>query len=269
MSNLDLLRSIFDFRVELLLWVLCSIFLYGLATNLPRYIRPKPRGRAGAFLTAVARSSYTPLVVEACRCLYFLGVPYLALTRGVTSPLLMGLWGPDWFRPSWFEQLALGTVLAVGALLLLLWGWRHWLLASAPFRRQGKLGRDYYFQRQLLAAPWGWGPILLEVLYLEMHWAFYRSATIRLSGAYHGVFAGFVLVAAELLLNPVVREDLSISHRNGETLTLLATALVVSIIYGFTSNLWLCLLAHLGIQFGLLAFLALSQPLVDQEGQQD
>lgn len=267
MSNLDLLRSILDFRLELLLWVLCSIFVYGLVTNVPRYVWPRSGGRAGAFLAAVARSRYTPWVTEACRCLYFLGVPYLALTTGVTSPLLMGLWGPDWFEPPWFGRLALGMALAVGALLLLLWGWRHSRLASAPF--QPESSRAYAFQRRLLVAPWGWGPIVLEVLYLEMHWAFYRSATLRLSDAYYGVFAGFALVVAELLLNPAVREDLGISHRNGETLTLLATALVVSIIYGFTSNLWLCLAVHLGIQLGLLAYLEVSQPLVDQEGQQN
>ena len=268
MSNLDLLRSLLDFRVELLLWVLCSIIAYCLAVNVPHYVRLKQGSRGRRFLTVLERSPYSAWLVEVFRLAYFLGIPYLALTLGVTSPLLMGLWGTDWFRPPWFRQIALGVALSLGALLLLLWGWRHALSASDPF--EGSRRRQVYsFQRRLLMASWGWGAIVLEVLYLEIHWAFYRSAAIRLSDAYYGAFAGFLLVVLELLLNPAVREDLSISHRSGETLSLLATALVVTVIYALTSNLWLCILAHLGIQFGLLGFLEVSRPLTEDERQQN
>jgi hypothetical protein len=268
MSNLDLLRSLLDFRIELLSWVLCSIIAYGLITNAVHYVRVKRGSGRLTLLTRVADSRYSTWLVEACRLAFFLGIPYLALITGVTSPLLMGLWGPDWFQPQWFGEITLGAVLSLGALMLLLWGWRHALAASDPFEHDWQR-HAYSFQRRLLMAPWGWGPIVLEVLYLEIHWAFYRSAAIRLSGAYYGAFAGFLLILLELLLNPAVREDLAISQRNGETLTLLATAFVVTVIYALTSNLWLCMVAHLGMQFGLLGFLEVSQPLAEDERQQD
>ncbi len=268
MSDPDLLRALYDHRLEPLLWVFCSVLLYALAVNLRHYLRLKPRTRGGRLLTALKSWPHSPWMLEWVRFLYYLCIPYLALTRGVVNPHLMGLWGPDWSQPPWFGQLALGTTLGLGALLLLLWGWRHFLLASAPFD-SGPPGAPYQLQRRLLVAPWGWGVIVLEILYLEMHWAFYRSATLPLFDPYFGVFAGLLLVVAELCLNPAVRQDLTIRNRQGETLTTMAIAFVVSIIYYFTVNLWLCMAVHLIIQFALLSLVELSPRLPDHKRQQD
>jgi hypothetical protein len=111
--------------------------------------------------------------------------------------------------------------------------------------------------------------LLLDVLYLEMHWAFYRSAAIRSLGDYYGVLVGFVLILAEWGLDPSFRRDLSMTSRDGKTMTTVAIAFVVAIIYYLTANLWLCMAAHLMIQFGLLSFLALSRGLVDQDGERN
>lgn len=268
MSDLDLLRALYDYRVDLALWVLCSVLVYAAAVNLRRYLRTRPETRIGRLLVSFEGWPHSLWVVEGLRFLYYLGIPYLALTRGVVSPNLMGLWDPGWLQQAWFGQLALGTALGLAGLVLLLWGWRHFLLASAQID-QGRADAPYPLQRRLLVAPWGWGQIVLEVLYLEMHWALYRSAALRLLDPYYGVFAGLAVVLAELCLNPEVRRDLGMPRRKGETLTTMATAFVVSIIYYFTANLWLCLAVHLIIQLGLLSFLELSPQSLDHKRQQD
>ena len=110
---------------------------------------------------------------------------------------------------------------------------------------------------------------MLDVLYLEMHWAFYRGATIHLLGDYYGVFAGLLLVLAEWWLNPAIREQVSPARRSGDTITTMAIAFSISVIYYVTANLWLCMVVHLAVQCGLLAFLAVSRGLPDHEGKRD
>jgi fatty acid desaturase len=103
---------------------------------------------------------------------------------------------------------------------------------------------------------------------LEIHWAFYRGAAIRLFGDYYGVFFGLLLIFGEWWLSPDLRREQGAAHRRGETLTTAAMALTIAVIYYFTSNLWLCIGVHLGIQFGLLFFLATyCYDLADYEGQ--
>jgi hypothetical protein len=268
MSDLELLQALFDYRVELVLWVLGSILLYGLSVNVVQRLRRTSSGRLGRCVAAVEGWPYSPWLSQVLRFVYYLGIPYLALTRGVTSPALMGMWGRDWFQPGWYGGLAFGFTLGLGALLLVLWGWRRFLLITAG-SGESTPRQPYTFQRRVLAAPWGWGLIVLDVLYLEMHWAFYRSAAIRSLGDYYGVFVGFLLVLAEWGLNPRTRYDLGIARRDAETVTTMAIAFTISIVYYFTANVWLCMVAHLVMQFGLLAFVAMSRGLVDNEGKDD
>jgi hypothetical protein len=264
MSDLDLLRALVDYRLELPIWVLSSILAYAFASNLWYYRRLSPDSRLGRLLVAGERWPHSRWATEVVRFLYYLCIPYLALARGVDSPSLMGLWSQGWFQPQWFGQIALGMTLAGAALILLVWGWRQALSASSQVD-DGESPTEYLLQRRLLVVPWGWGLIVLEVLYLEMHWAFYRSATIRLLDPYYGVFAGLLLVVGELWLNPAVRDDLSVSRRGGQAMTTIAIALVISVIYYFTTNLWLCLAAHLLVQFGLLSFLEVYPRLSDHK----
>ncbi len=266
MSTLELLDSILDYKLELVIWVLVSILVYGIAVNLWYHLRRSPSSRVSRRLRTFESWPYGLWLFQVLRLVYYLGVPYLALTRGVSNPTLMGVWAPDWFEERWFGELASGLALGLGACLLLFWGWRHYLLATKE--TDGQLaGEPYFFQRSLLAAPWGWGLIVLEVLYLEMHWAFYRSATIRVAGEYYGVFLGFLLVLTEWCLNPVIRNDIGVATRGGEALTTATIAFSVSVIYYFTANLWLCLVVHLAMQFGLLSLLNLSSDLPYHEGE--
>jgi hypothetical protein len=266
MSTSELMNSVLDYRLELVLWVIVSMLIYAIVVNVWYHLRRAPSSRLGRRLRTLESSPYSQWLFQALRLVYFLCIPYLALTQGVANPTLMGMWAPDWFNERWFGELASGLALGLGACLLLLWGWRHYLLAASETGSQ-PAGRPYLFERSLLAVPWGWGLIVLEVLYLEMHWAFYRSATIRVAGDYYGVFLGFLLVLAEWCLNPAIRSDMGIARRGAETLTTATIAFCISVIYCFTANLWLCLVVHLIIQFGLLSCLALSCGLPYHEGE--
>ncbi len=270
MSDLELLQALFDYRVELVLWVLGSILLYGLTVNVVQRLPRTSSSRLGRYMAALEGWPYGPWLAQALRFVYYLGIPYLALTRGITNPALMGMWGRGWFQPDWYGEPAFGFALGLGALLIMVWGWRRFLLITAGLD-QSNPRQPYASQRRALAAPWGWGLIVLDVLYLEMHWAFYRSAGIRSLGDYYGVFAGFLLVIAEWGLNPRIRRELGIPRRDAETVTTMAIAFAITIVYYFTANVWLTMLVHLAIQFGLLAHVAMYRGLVDDEGkdQQD
>jgi hypothetical protein len=259
-----MLQAFFDNRLELALWVLGSVLIYGLGVNVWQRLRRTSSSRLGRYMTPLDSWPYGPWLPQALRFLYYLCIPYLALSRGVTSPTLMGMWGTDWSQPGLASELTTGLALGVGTLTLLLWSWRHFLLAVRA-TDHAKPSVPYAFQRKVLAAPWGWGLIVLEVLYFEMHWAFYRGATIRAFGDYYGVFAGFLLVLAEWGLNPLFRRDLSTARRNGEAMTTIVTAFSIAVVYYFTANLWLCMAVHLIIQFGLVTYLATSGGLADQE----
>jgi hypothetical protein len=95
---------------------------------------------------------------------------------------------------------------------------------------------------------------LLEVLCLEVHWAFYRAGPLALLGDYWGVFAGLGIILLEWATDPRVRHSLG-TEEQGDTLWDGSLALVTSIVFLFTRNLWLCLAVHLGLEIGLLAIL--------------
>jgi hypothetical protein len=268
MSTLELVETLFDYRMQLIVWVLCSILLYGLAANLLHVLRRASSTRAGRLLTALESWPHNLWLFEGLRFCYYLGIPYVALMKGITNPSLMGLWSSHWFGPQWFQELGLGVVLGLGTLALLVWGWRRYVKAAGQMRyRMGS--RPYLTERRMLVTPWGWGLIVLGVLYLEVHWAFYRSATIQVLGNYHGTFVSLLLILGEWWLNPQIRKGWGMAHRTGKSLTTAAMAFSITIIYYFTSSTWLCMAIHLILQFGLLSFLMMSSSLLDQEGESD
>jgi hypothetical protein len=263
MSTSELIGALFDYRANLILWTLCSISIYVVSVNLLRFLHSPASVRIGHFLRAFESWPHSFWLYQSLRFIYYLGIPYVALTLGVTNPTLMGMWVVDWSN-----GMALGMGLGLGTLILLTWGWRHYVQSMVEIG-QDPQARPFLAEVRTLLTPWGWGLILLEVLYLEVHWAFYRGATIRLLGDYYGLFLSFLLILAEWWLNPEIRKNLGMAHRGGETTTTAATALSITIIYWFTSNFWLCMAVHLAIEFGLLSFLRLSYGLSDYEGQKD
>jgi hypothetical protein len=266
MSTSGLMEALFDYRADLILWTLSSVGIYAVGVNLLHFLHSPSSGRFGLLLRTFEAWPHSYWFFQALRFLYYLCIPYVALTRGATNPTLMGMWATDWFEVRWFEGIALGMTLGLGTLIILCWGWRHCLRTMAEIRHWPQ-GRPFLAESRTLLTPWGWGLILLEVLYLEIHWAFYRGATVRLLGDYYGVFLSFLLILAEWWLNPELRKGLGMTHRSGEIMTTVAIALSITTIYYFTSNLWLCIAIHLAIQFGLISFLLVSSGSTNYEPQ--
>ena len=217
-------------------WLLGSVLAYGLATNALWLLRsrdwlPLP---------------YRNWLVQAGRFLFYLGIPYLALGgwprrpfQGLLSPADMGLvgLGGRWPPTRWLE--AAGTAIGIGLLacLLLALAW-----ASAN-RRDSGTGLPSEPRFRFPSRPW-WA-IPIDVLYLEVHWAFYRGALAVLLGDLNaGVFLGLGLVYLEWALNPSWRRGWRTGPQAAVQWLRAALALVAALIYLFTRNLWLCLGVH-------------------------
>ena len=235
---MDLLQSLNlpDYKVESALWVVFSIGLYTLGVDLAwHYRQPRP-GRLGGWAKTVMGWPYRHWILEAIRFLYYIGIPYAALLRGIALPRLMGLTHIDWVK-----GIGLGTALGGGAFLLLalIWWWYARAVAALPLSARGRRGVD---------SMNGW-ILLREAIYLETHWAFYRSAAILLlDNHYAGAFVGFLLVTLEWSINPAWRTDLSLPWRSANILMRWSLAFVTAIIFLFTRNLWLLVPIHWAIE---------------------
>jgi hypothetical protein len=254
LSLLQILLSLLDYKARLLLWIAGSVALYALAVNFLDYSRPglsrartgrSPHTRLSRLVTRLDSWPYRFWLDQIFRFAYYVGLPFLALIKGVMSPRLLGLSDLDWIG-----GIGAGVPLGLGAFLLLVWGWSHYIRSLG--RR--KVERPRSAEAHILSQPWGWLLILLEIIYLEAHWAFYRSGPLAVLGDYWGVFAGLGVVFVEWATNPTLRRNLG-RERQGEILWNGSLALVIAILFLFTRNLWLCAIIHLGLEIGLLAIL--------------
>lgn len=231
-SVIETLASVANMS-PLLAWVWASVGVYVLTTQALWLMR-------GSW-----RSPHRLWLVQVARLLYYLGIPYLALGgwprqpyRGLLSLEDMGIvgLGPAWPVTRWLEAVGLGLAWGSVALLFLLLAWR------TANRDAG--GVWLAFSRR----PW-W-MLLVDVLYLEVHWAFYRSAmAVALgqgsSSLYAGVFLGLGLVYLEWSLNPFWRQGWRRDSQAGARWLRSALALIVALLFLFSRNLWVCLGVHL------------------------
>lgn len=232
----------------LLLWTLGSILVFALGSNL-------------LWLTWDRRRLAAPFgapLLQAGRFLYYLGVPYLVLGgwplppyRGLLAPVNLGIAGFDsaWNVARWLE--AAGTGVSVG-LFALGFVTVVWLNAN---RREGST-------RLRLSATSAW-PLLVDGLYLQVHWAFYRGALAVLFGdLYVGVFWGLALVHAEWLTSPFWRGCWRREERAGDAWLLAVQSLVSALLFLLTHNLWVCLAVHWALSLAVWA-LARKRPEYD------
>ncbi|MDE3090509.1 MAG: hypothetical protein KGJ80_14095, partial [Chloroflexota bacterium] len=176
-----------DPPTALALLIGASIVLYALAANL-RWVNRTPRpGRIGRF-TDWASTSWIPRAIgELARWVYYLALPWAALMLGYTSARALGVWNLDWFA-SLLELAALG----LGAAIAFIWIWRPYARAEHP--------------HAIDESGWNWARHMIEVIYQEAHWAFYRGGPILwLGGAYWGSFFGLALTLIEGWSNPAAR----------------------------------------------------------------
>jgi hypothetical protein len=209
----------------LLVWVLSSVAAYVLGSHV---------------LWLVDRSNLrrllsSPWLKQGGRFLFFLGIPYLALGgwprhpfRGLLSLEDMGLVGlnESWPVTRWLEAVGTGLGLGFVALLALILIW-----TSAV--------------RRLHFAPIPWWEILVDGLYLEVHWAFYRGALAVLGDdVYAGSFAALALVLVEWGLSPFWRQGWRRPLLAAERWLRTALALIIAVVFLLTRNLWICLVVH-------------------------
>lgn len=172
------------------------------------------------------------------RLAYFIGVPYAALLTGSISAMDMGLTGASgsilgWSPAAWLRGLSLALML--GVIVLIPIG-----AASRQIARAGQsLGAD---DRSA-------GAVIVEAIYAEIHWAFYRAAPlILLNDVYTAVLFGAVLVGVEWLVVLIRNglgpspEERQIWLRRSALLALSATLFVL------TRNAWLAIFLHATVE---------------------
>ncbi len=237
------------------LWLGGSLLLALVATWTAWWLE-RAKGR-NPRIASVLDGPFYPLFVEVGRLLFYLGLPAAALLWGRDAVvgrlmgfqsllLLNGLVGDpapagdiaanlaDWMRDvGW----AVGLGAAAWAVLAL--GWWTARRGAAPLR--------------LDSGPLSGIVGLREAAYHEVHWAFYRNAPIVALGPYWGTWAGLVLTALEAVLNPFWRASLGDADRASLPLLRAGMAFVSAALFLKTGNLWLAVLVHWGVLWGLSA----------------
>ena len=223
------------FESPLTFWVGGSLLICAIGANILWFFR-------GSLHRPLAR-----WLLEAGRLFFYLVIPYLALggwPQGPYQGLLyledMGIVGlsDHWPVTRWLEAAGVGLGLGAIALVLMVLG-----LSSANRRN---------FDTPLRFAPArGWA-VLVSVIYLQVHWAFYRGAlTVMWDDAYAGAFLGLGLVYLEWGLNPFWRQGWGLESRAAVRWLRASLALVITLLFLLSRNLWVCLAVHLLVEYAL------------------
>ena len=178
------------------------------------------------------------LLEQFVRLVYFIGVPYAALLTGSIAAIDMGLTGADgsilgWSAADWLHSL--GTALTLGVIVLLPIGAAGRQMARA----ERPLGGD---DRSA-------GAVIVEAIYAEIHWAFYRAAPLILLGeAYAAVLFGALLVGLEWLVE-LIRNGLSPLPEERQRWLRRGVLLALSAaLFALTQNVWLAIGLHAALE---------------------
>jgi hypothetical protein len=224
-------------ETALMAWVLGSVLINALATNTLWFIKD----------TYAWFLPYRRWVEEAGRLVYYVGIPYLVLggwpqgpNRGLLSLGDMGIVGLDglWSVNRWLQ--AAGTGLGWG-LIVLLFLVLSWVNAN---RHAGTLRLGF------LPVPW-WH-VLVDLLYLQVHWAFYWGALSLIMGdPYVGTFLGLGLVYLEWGIDPFWRRGWCEQSLAAARWLRTALTLAIAVLFLLSRNLWVCFLAHGALELAL------------------
>jgi hypothetical protein len=249
---------------EAWLWLGGSLLLAGLWTNLAWLCSPwVEAGRspddseslAERIVVQLANWSFAPALFQGLRLLYYVGLPFAAL-----------FWGCDALvsRPFGLQRLALPIPGALAESVSINANWLDWAYdigwaAALGLSSWALLLVAGCVRRRALADTGGPRPggrasgweTLREALYHEVHWAFYRNAPVVALGSYWGAWAGLTLAALEALANPAWRKGLGTPERSAALLLRAALAVVSTLLFLRTQNLWLAILLHWGVTSGL------------------
>jgi len=178
------------------------------------------------------------LLEQFLRLVYFIGVPYAALLTGSIASIDMGLTGAGgsilgWPPAKWLHGFS--TALMLGAIVLLPIG-----VASRQIAQAGRpLGMDGRSA----------GAVIVEAIYAEIHWAFYRAAPLILLGdVYAAVLFGGLLVGVEWIV-VLIRNGLSPSPEERQTWLRRSVLLALSAaLFALTQNVWLAIGLHAALE---------------------
>jgi len=241
------------------LWLSGSLLLAVLSANMAWFFRQPRSGMVGEFVTRLVAWRFSPWLLQLLRLLYYIGVPFAALLWGHNAVVgrLLGLQHLDlpmlsdeatgaavaanWL--DWAHDVGWTAALGIGAWALLALGWWAYRRAVVAADEGSVVARTNVS---------GW-VLLREAAHHEVHWAFYRNAPILAWGAYGGVWGGLALVALEAALNPAWRNGLTDPQQAPARLLRGALAVVSSVLFLLTQNLWLALALHWGVSWGLAA----------------
>jgi hypothetical protein len=166
--------------------------------------------------------------------------------QGAISPHWMGLVHFDLY-----VSLGMGGLLTAGAFVLLSLDW--WIYLRSLKRSSDKDGLPILrYGSGGIGGSAGLVSGLMEVLLLAVHWAFYRGACATFFGDYAGAFLGVALVGAEWFVYLGVN-GLTGRQVDRENFLHRATlAFTIAVIYIYTRNFWVCLVAHAVLHLGLV-----------------
>ncbi len=232
MSLLDLLDALAPHHI-LAIVIGGSIVLYTLAANLAWLNRVPRAGRYGRLVLWAKTAWLARALGELARWVYYLALPYAALLFGYTTMRALGVWGMDWLA-----SVPTFALLSVGAALVMVWVWRPYARAEHP--------------HAIDESGWNRAQHIVEIIYQEAHWAFYRSGPILwLGDFYWGSIFGLVLTFIEGWSNPFVRVNVRDITRADAPLWSGGLAVVSTLVFLFTQNAWYCLVLHLALDVGL------------------
>ena len=210
------------------------------------------------------------------RFVYYVGLPYVALILGVVPGRYLGLVGPGRLReptlgptPTFVAQIRdhlslvfltwlpdVGTIVGLGVVVVLFLG-VTWL--------------GYAYLRGVVIPGVRVNPASLRdrkdhrvvrVIYLAVHWSFYRGAVWLLTDdLYLGVVGGILLVAAEWMLDSGWVAGVRLVQSRDFLLVDASVLVATSVIFFFVPNLWLLLPIHMLLATVCLRFVASGQGL--------
>lgn len=220
--------------------VLGSILLHIVGANLAWRVRVVPESNLAERARKLSASNFVRVLFGILRFVYYVGMPYVAVIFGWVDVRTLGLGYLDWA-----DGLRWIIVIALASWSLLMFVWVPYLRATSDVPLQ--------FDSQ----SFSWARRVVEVIYMQAHWAFYRAASILALAnflnddlaVYWGTSAGIALICIEAWADPRVRCQLARVGKGESALWSAGQAIINMAGFVLTRNVWLLALLHLALEF--------------------
>ncbi len=215
---------------------LVSFVVHALAANIAWNVQQSPDSELAVQLRAARAQTGVRAGFEFLRLVFYLGIPFAALYVGWLDLRVVGLGFLDWA-----QGVRWAIVILLAAWLILMFIWLPYLRATADVFAAPDASRS--FPRRLV-----------EMLYMQAHWMFYRGAAIILfvgvipEAFYWGTVLGFGLIALETFADPRVRDQLRRVGAADMQVWNLGQAIINTLAFVVTRNFFLLLFIQLALE---------------------